>query len=646
MIKDVDKKNETVKPNTFLQDKLRKEFGNYFKENGKFDFDAFKESLSLENIEFHREGYEQKFLGSSYARLQSAMETQTVITPDLEHNNKPENINSENIYIVGDNLDALKHLLKSYTESIKCIYIDPPYNTAKKDFVYPDNFNFSAQELMEKAGIEETEANRILQLAGSSTHSAWLTFMFPRLLLASELLSPEGVIFISIDDNEQANLKLLCDDIFGPDNFQGMFVINTSPSAIDYGNIAKQHEYVLMYSKNPLQVTTNMIPVKNKKFKYEDENGGFNAYPLYNGNVAFNPKTRPNLYYPFYVNPNKELDNGFLEIGLEPQEGWIEVWPVVSKKEGIPRVWRWGKEEKARPNLNKEIVGYLNKDGEYRIIQKYRKNEKTIRSLLLDKSFSSRRGTSEVESLFGKKVFTFPKPTELIKQFITTGSDEDSYVLDFFSGSATTAHSVFKLNAEDETKESKRKFIMVQLPELCAEDSTAYEEGYKTISDIGIERIKRAGELVKEESGRDDIDYGFKIFYLNTPTEMAIDKMKEFSNIIVEDYLGMLSFQGASGVDTVLQTWKVEDGFGFNYRHEEITIGNYTAYKCKTTLYLINLDITSEDINDMVNKIENGELEVNRIVLFGYSFFYTQLNELKLNIANLKNSSVKVIVRE
>ena len=187
---------------------------------------------------------------------------------------------------------------------------------------------------------------------------------------------------------------------------------------------------------------------------------------------------------------------------------------------------------------------------------------------------------------------------------------------------------------------------MVQLPELCAEDSTAYEEGYKTISDIGIERIKRAGELVKEESGRDDIDYGFKIFYLNTPTEMAIDKMKEFSNIIVEDYLGMLTFQGASGVDTVLQTWKVEDGFGFNYRHEEITIGNYTAYKCKTTLYLINLDITSEDINDMVNKIENGELEVNRIVLFGYSFFYTQLNELKLNIANLKNSSVKVIVRE
>lgn len=426
MIKDIVKKNEEIKPNTYLEEKLRKDFGNFFKANGKFDFDSFKEKLQQEEVEFHKEGYEMKFLGNSYARLQSSTETDTVITPDVEHNNLPENKDSENIYIVGDNLDALKHLLNSYSEQIKCIYIDPPYNTAKKDFVYPDDFKYTTKELMDKAGIEEDEANRILQLAGSSTHSAWLTFMFPRLLIASELLAPEGVIFISIDDNEQANLKLLCDDIFGPDNFQGMFVINTSPSAIDYGHIAKQHEYCLMYTKHPLAATTNMITVKDKKFTYSDEVGGFDIYPLYNGNVAFNPKTRPNLYYPFYLNPNKTLDNGFFEIGLEPQEGWIEVWPVVSKKEGIPRVWRWGKEEKSRPNLNKEIVGYLNEDGEYRIVQKYRKKEKTIRSLMLDKSFSSRRGTSEIDSLFGKKVFTFPKPTELIKQFVACGSDEDS----------------------------------------------------------------------------------------------------------------------------------------------------------------------------------------------------------------------------
>lgn len=646
MIKDIVKKNEEVKPNTYLEEKLRKEFGNFFKANGKFDFDSFKEKLQQEEVEFYKEGYEMKFLGNSYARLQSSTETDTVITPDLEHNNLSENKDSENIYIVGDNLDALKHLLNSYSEQIKCIYIDPPYNTAKKDFVYPDDFKYTTKELMDKAGIEEDEANRILQLAGSSTHSAWLTFMFPRLLIASELLALEGVIFISIDDNEQANLKLLCDDIFGPDNFQGMFVINTSPSAIDYGHIAKQHEYCLMYTKHPMAATTNMITVKDKKFTYEDEIGGFDIYPLYNGNVAFNPKTRPNLYYPFYLNPNKNLDNGFFEIGLEPQEGWVEVWPVVSKKEGIPRVWRWGKEEKSRPNLNKEIVGYLNEDGEYRIVQKYRKKEKTIRSLMLDKSFSSRRGTSEIDSLFGKKVFTFPKPTELIKQFVACGSDEDSYVLDFFSGSATTAHAIMKLNAEDETRESKRKFIMVQLPELCAEDSTAYEEGYKTISDMGVERIKRSAVQVKKETGRDDVDYGFKIYKLNTPTEQSVDKMLEFKGLIVDDYIKMLEFDGVPGVETILETWKVEDGFGFNYKQEDIKIGSYTAYKCQKTLYLINKDISSSDISEMIKQLENGELDINRIVLYGYSFMFNQLNELELNISNLKNTSVKVIVRE
>ena len=238
MIKDIVKKNEEIKPNTYLEEKLRKDFGNFFKANGKFDFDSFKEKLQQEEVEFHKEGYEMKFLGNSYARLQSSTETDTVITPDVEHNNLPENKDSENIYIVGDNLDALKHLLNSYSEQIKCIYIDPPYNTAKKDFVYPDDFKYTTKELMDKAGIEEDEANRILQLAGSSTHSAWLTFMFPRLLIASELLAPEGVIFISIDDNEQANLKLLCDDIFGPDNFQGMFVINTYNFVIETKDVS------------------------------------------------------------------------------------------------------------------------------------------------------------------------------------------------------------------------------------------------------------------------------------------------------------------------------------------------------------------------------------------------------------------------
>ena len=645
MLKDAVEYNETLTPGSYLKDKLKKEFSGFYNEKGEFDFNRFKRELKTENVEFYKEGFELKFLGSSYARLQTASETTTVITPNLEHNSKPENENSENMYIIGDNIDALKHLLKSYSEKIKCIYIDPPYNTGNNDFVYPDNFDYTVEELMDKAGIDEAEAERILQMAGTSTHSAWLTFMFPRLLLASELLSPDGVIFISIDDNEQADLKLLCDDIFGADNFQGMFVINASPSAIDYGNMAKMHEYALMYSKNPVEVTTNQIPEKDKKFKYTDADGGFNIYPLYNGNIAFNPKTRPNLYYPFYVNPNEQLDNGFFEIGLEPHNGWVEVWPVVSKKDGISRVWRWGKEEKARLNLNKQIVGYLNDDGEYRIVQKYRGDRKTIRSMLLDNSMSSRRGTSEVQELFGKKVFSFPKPVELIKQFITAGSDEDSYVLDFFSGSATTAHAVMKLNADSE-EESHRKFIMVQIPEKCAEDSTAYEEGYTTICDIGIKRIQLAGEKIKAEYDKPDLDYGFQIYTLNTTENNTIDKMLSFNSaMIVNDFMGMFKFGDVPGRETLLETFKVADGFGFTFKHETLSIGNYEAYKCRKTLYLINENILSEDIQALITDLENGELQISRIVLFAYSFNFSQLQELKRNIAVLKNENIKVIER-
>ena len=345
-------------------------------------------------------------------------------------------------------------------------------------------------------------------------HSDWCSMMYSRLVLARNLLSKDGVIFISIDDKEVANLIKICDEILGQDNFQGMFVINASPSAIDYGCIAKMHEYALMYSKNSLQVKCYQLTEEDKKFDYKDELGEFIIYPLYNGNVAFNPQTRPNLFYPFYLNPNHMLDDNFYEIGLEPKEGWIEVWPVISKKDGIQRVWRWGKEEKARKNLNKEIVGYKNREGEYRIVQKYRSDKKTIRSLLVDKCFSSRRGTAEVQELFGRKVFSFPKPTELLQQFVESGTSSDDIVLDFFSGSASSAQAIMNLNAKDQ---GKRKYIMVQLPEPCDENSEAYKSGYKNICEIGKERIRRAGRKIKEESPltTQDLDVGFRVFKLD-----------------------------------------------------------------------------------------------------------------------------------
>jgi adenine-specific DNA-methyltransferase len=394
---------------------------------------------------------------------------------------------TRNVYIEGDNLTALKLLMPDYRGRIKMIYIDPPYNTGNS-FTYTDRFR---------------EADG---------HAAWLNMMAPRLILARELLAEDGVIWISIDDHEVDRLKLLCDEIFGEDQFIGRFVVNAAPNARDYGHIGKMHEYALFYARNIRKTVTNLLPDESKTFKYRDARGGFNIHPLYNSNVAFHRGNRPNLYYPFYLDPAARTEDGFYRISLDPEPGMIEIYPPRSQKEQIPFVWRWGK-EKARAALNEEIVGYRTEAGEYRIVQKMRHRAKVIRSLLLDKRYSSRRGTAEVEKLFGAKMFSFPKPLELILAFCRAGTKADSTVLDFFAGSATTAHAVMRLNAEDG---GRRRFIMVQRPEPCDPHGEAFKAGYRTISDIGKERIRRAGEQLRRDfADRADIgrlDIGFKVY--------------------------------------------------------------------------------------------------------------------------------------
>jgi adenine-specific DNA-methyltransferase len=275
------------------------------------------------------------------------------------------------------------------------------------------------------------------------------------------------------------------EEVFGKENYIGIFVINSSPSGIDYGPMAKMHDYALYYAKNIINIDTKQLPEKEKIFKYEDEIGPFNLYPLYNGNVAFNPSTRPNLYYPFYLNPKKQTPEGFFEIGLEKKDGFVEVFPVVSKKDQIQRVWRWGK-EKAKRDLNKEIVGHCTEAGEYRIVQKTRHTGKVIRSLQLDTEISSRRGTAEVEMLFNTKMFTFPKALELIKRFISVSTEENDIILDSFAGSGTTMHAVMDLNREDG---GNRTCIMVQMTE-----ATEREPKKNICKDITRERVKRAVE--------------------------------------------------------------------------------------------------------------------------------------------------------
>lgn len=293
MLQQNSKANETIQPNSKELETLKKTFPQFFNKDGNFIRDRFDKMLKSNNAALSKEGYELEFLGKSYARYVSATKTETFLAPHTVENAKPENAKSENLYIIGDNLDALKHLLGSYSGKIKCIYIDPPYNTGSDGFVYPDNFSFTAAELSKMIGIEEEEAARIINLKGKSSHSAWLSFMYPRLILARELLTDDGVIFISIDDNEQANLKLACDEIFGEENFIAEFVWKSKLGKVGTtSTISSVHEYILCFSKQALNVQFKMI--KNISVGRKEN--------LRQWGVADRREDRPSMYYPITIN--------------------------------------------------------------------------------------------------------------------------------------------------------------------------------------------------------------------------------------------------------------------------------------------------------------------------------------------------------
>jgi type III restriction-modification system ecoPI, modification subunit len=638
------KANETINPNDKEIEKLKATFPQFFDKKGEFLLEQFKDMLKTSDIALNKEGYELKFLGKSYARYLSSTKTETFLVPHVAENEKVENKDSDNLYIIGDNLDALKHLLGSYAGKIKCIYIDPPYNTGSDGFVYPDKFSFDAKKLAETIGNEEEEAERIINLKGKSSHSAWLTFMYPRLILARELLSDDGVIFISIDDNEQANLKLTCDEVFGEENFIGNFIINTTPNGRDYGHMAKQHEFCLFYSKTTYLTDTNMLPDKAKSFKYKDEKGGFNIHPLYNSNESFHIENRPNLYYPFYLDNSYRNKDGFYEIYLEKKEGLIEVFPPKSQKNSVQFVWRWGK-EKSLKNLNSEIVGYRTDEGDYRIVQKMRNDEKLIRSIISGKSYTSRRGTSDAEEVLGGKYFDFPKPIEFLKDLLYVSKSEENIILDFFSGSATTAHAVMKLNAEDG---GNRKYILVQIPEKIAEDKPAYKAGYRTIDEIGRGRIKRAAEKIKEETGA-DIDYGFKTYSLETVEEEVLTNLDVFDDnprFILDDMVGLFDTKEAKGKEAILSTYLVLDGYGLSEESEVYKLDKYIANKIEKSLYIIESGLQSSDVMELIRRLETMELDITRVVIYVHSIGYQVLHELRRNLKNLRNNkSVELIER-
>lgn len=394
--------------------------------------------------------------------------------------------NTENLYIEGDNLEVLKLLQETYLGKIKMIYIDPPYNTGN-DFVYEDDFAQSTDEYLANSGQYDDEGNRLVKNLDSNGrfHTDWLNMIYPRLKLAKDLLSDDGVIFISIDDNEQENLKKCCDEVFGADNFISEFVWKSRQNK-DNRNITGvsiDHEYIVCYQR-----TFGMRALKGGERKTEQYTNPDNdpRGPWASANMVglLPADQRPNCHYDL-INPETGINYG------KPAMGWRYDRKTMAKLISEKRIL-WPDSPNGRPR-KKSFLAEISE-----VLPGY--------SSVVGADIYTRTATAELNSLFENKSFDFPKPIELVKDFIAQASKSDSIILDFFSGSATTAHAVMQLNAEDG---GHRKFIMVQLPEETDEKSEAYKAGYKNICEIGKERIRRAGKKMKEnlEQNGTDIRY-------------------------------------------------------------------------------------------------------------------------------------------
>lgn len=629
MIKDIVNHNADAAAGQKEMDALRKYFPLCFHADGEFDIEAFKAALpGGTTITDETSGF--NWLGKNYARMLTNMDTTTLIRPDEEHNAKPENKDSQNVYISGDNLDALQHLVKSYSGKVKVIYIDPPYNTGSDGFVYNDKFNFTAEDLAKRLDVSPERAERILSMTrrGSASHAAWLTFMLPRLSFARDLLTDDGVIFISIDDNEQANLKRLCDEVFGEECFIGNIVRPTGQTTgQDSGGLGSSFDYILVYSKNEEMELNGLELTEKDKLRFQNQDDvGFYAYDQLRKTGSNDKREdRPNMYY-----------------GIENPDGEI-LYPIAAA--GYESCWRV--EHKTYDNLVKEdmILWKKTKRDNEEIwwpYVKYYLDGRTKRpSPLWADLEGNKKAAREVRGLFeGKKVFDFPKPVDLLLRVIQISCEKDSIILDFFGGSSTTAHAVMQKNSEDG---GNRKYILIQLPEPCKPDSEAAKAGYKTIDQVGMERIKRAAKKIKEDNPLFAGDLGFKHYTLEEPKEDALLQMEQFDPS--KDFFSPLGVDDF-GIETVLCTWLVADGYGLTENAEEVMLGNYKAYWKDDHLYMINPDndFDESSVAALMDKYNGEPFSPHNIVIFGYSFGFTHREELQKNLRTLKDGNKTLTV--
>lgn len=655
--------NATVQPNSAFLAELKEKLPEFFTRDNSFDLEKFQAALKEKNVSELSEGYQLNFIGKGYARRQAGEMPTTVIVPDEDQNNGAGK-NSQNLFFTGDNLEVLRHLQNNYQNKIDVIYIDPPYNTGSDGFVYPDSFEYSDDKLKEMFGMNDDQVARLKSIQGKASHSAWLTFMYPRLALAKRLLANDGVIFISIDDNETSNLKGIMDEIFGESSYLATLIWDRNHSA-QAGIFKIYHEYILVYAKNPDLITT---PKSSNHEKFEagalkkvDNRHPLNEFTFPKG-TRFDAPDKTELSGTWggaeqvkVISGRLISDHGKLKEDVTLAAGFTQIKQMQDYFDG---------KEVFDTRGQRVLEFYLSNSGKVRVVK-----ERNVETPASVQKFGTQGAASEAFArLFDSTIayFSSPKPVKMLKKIVNWFSNKDSTVLDFFAGSSTTADAVMQLNAEDG---GHRKFIMVQLPEKTYHTNSdgseaptkggkaAYEAGFRSIDEISRERIRRAAAKIKADNELTlpaDFDGSFKHYRVVKPSRMTLDRIEEFkpeTDELVLDTVNSFSSQtlgvagNASGEQTVLATWLAKDGYPFDVDVQKIDLAGYQGNLIENNrLYLIREGWSSQSTEKLLNLLGTHTLNLQAVVIFGYSFNLNDLRELENGLKQL-DGNVSLIKR-
>lgn len=636
---------------------LKANFPQCFDKNGAFIQGKLLEIVKSSDIELSKESYSLNWLGKSYARLLANLPPKTLLTEDKDHNQHEENRNSQNLLIKGDNLEVLKHMVNAYSEKVKMIYIDPPYNTGSDGFAYNDDRRFTPEQLSELAGIDLDEATRILDFTvkGSNSHSAWLTFMYPRLYVAKQFLKEDGVIFISIDDNESAQLKLICDEVFGEQNFISQLVWEKKKKGTFLSNtISSVKEYIYVYSK------------EKEKFKglIGEINHSTETYPCVNASNKREIRTIPKGIVSKYRESNYFMKKGSV-ISASTMDLVLHTDLIIKDSKlaedlKIEGNWRYKQDAMTEYANNGEL--YITQDLYLRRIvdePRYKTlkdllprvgddTESSFKSINIDNLFSDGWGSNEDGeeelriTLGNKGLMSFPKPKKLIEKLCVSLRDPNALVMDFFAGSGTTGHAIMELNSLDN---GNRNFINIQIDEKIANGSEAFKNGYTSIFEITKNRLTECRKSIIKEKNSYKGDLGFRIFETVNDFRTKDESELTLSNHTFFDDAVLTPEQ----YDALLTTWCVYDGSLLTTPIEDVDLDGYKAHLCDGRLYLIAPNFTSEALKALLQKLDSDkDFAPNKVVFYGSNFDSAkqmELNEALKSYANKKSIDLDLVAR-